>query len=587
MATTGMGLRVFGAAGLVAGLMAGSMAGGSAHAQERLVGYVEYQSRRETREGGGRLSTAAPTLRVDGYSYVWEPWFADIAAGVGLTSSGTRQGDASQTGLDVTGGARLRMFPRSTFPFEVYADRIDTRISGDIVGPEYSQTVLGITQSYSPKVGARYAASYRHMERDDRRADLQPAVARTTDDFLSLSASRAYDHNTLDARVDYDHLVRDVPQRADTRQVGIVRHRYSADSSFSVDTLASIVDGRTDDLVDHSRSTLNQWNSNLFWRPATTRPLLVTGSVVMSGVDSENNGSGVDARTMVGTAGVSWQYTPSLAVRSNVSATRTDVAGSASLATFARAGLNYSPLDIPIGPVSYRHAASADAGHRTDDRTGLSVVETSGTLSHGVAYSRPFEGGSASAMATQMMTTLRNGAGLADSRLIHSASVDWSVAGITSFGSLRLLASDTHRIEPEQSSFQLLNLQAAGRYQITRLAGWQGSLTVQSTHSEAPGAATPWVTNASASIVYRHERLFGIPLLRFTSEFRALSDELAQSTRDGFSLDHRARWLWSNRLDYVVGRLQISVRGSVGEVDGRGQTLLFFMVRRYFAQLPQ
>ena len=583
MATTGVRRCVFGAVCLAAGLTAGEIA----HAQERLVGYVEYQSRRETREGVGRLSTSAPTLRVDGHTHVWEPWFADLSAGIGLTSSGTRQGDATQSGVDVTGGARLRVFPRSIFPLEAYVERIDTRISGDIVGPEYSQTVMGLTQAYSPKVGTRYSASLRHMEREDHRVDVQPATTRTTDDFLSLAANRAFEHQTLDARFDYGQLVRDIPQRADTRQVGIVRHRYSGESTLTVDTLASIVDSRTEDVVDRARSTLNQWNSNLFWRPATTRPLLVTGSVVMSGVDSESNGAAADARTMVGTAGVSWQYTPTLALRSNVSATQIDASSGTSLATFGRVGLNYSPLDIPLGRVSYRHAVSVDLGHRTDGRTDLSVVETAGTVSHGVSYSKPFEGGSASAMATQMLTTLRNGAGLADSRLTHSASVDWSVAGITSFGSVRVLASDTHRLEPEQSSFQLVNLQAAGRYQITRLAGWQGSLTVQSTHSDSPGATTPWVTSTSASIVYRHERLFGVPLLRYTSELRVLSDELAQSTRDGFSLDHRARWLWSNRLDYIVGRLQFSVRGSVGEVDGRGQALVFFMVRRYFSQLPQ
>lgn len=583
MATNGAQRRVIGAASLVVGLMACA----DARAQERLVGYLEYQTRKESREGIGQFGTNAATLRVDGHTHVWEPWFASLSGGIGLTWRSTHQPDASQSGVDVSGSARLRLFPRSAFPLELFVDRTDTRTSGDLVGPDYAQTVVGLLQSYSTAAGTRYSVNFRHTDREDHRVDLTPSTTRTTDDFLTLTANRAFDHHQLDARVDHDRLVRDNPMRTDTRDVGLVRHRYTSDRALTIDTLASLVASRTDDVFDDARATSNQWNSNLFWRPATLRPVIVTGSFVMSGIETSSGAAVSDIRTTVGTAGVSWQYTPTLALRSSVNVARTETATDTSMSSLARVGANYSPLDIPWRAVSYRRAMSGDIGYRTDERTDLSVPEVAATASHGVSYATPFQGGSASAVATQMVTTLRSGTLQTDSRLTHSASLDWSVAQLATYGSLRLLATDTRRFEPEPSTFQLLNLQGSGRYQVNRLAGWQGSVTVQATRSESPQADVPWVTNTSASITYRHERVFGVPLLRFTSEWRALSDELAQSTRDGFSLDHRARWTWTNRLDYIVGRLQFSVRESVGEVDGRAQALVFFMVRRYFSQLPQ
>lgn len=568
-------------------LAASLMSVGAASAQERWVGYLEVQGRRESREGQGRVRSDLATLRVDGHTPVWQPWFAHLSAGVGLTFRTTQQQDQSQEGADITGGARLRLFPRSNFPLELFVDRADTRISGELVGPEYTQTVIGLTQSYAPAAGTRYTLNYRHTDREDRRADMTPSTSRTRDDFFSASINRAFERHQLDARLDYDRLERDVPARMDTREVGLVRHRFGAKGNLTVDSFLSSVVSQTDDVVDHSRATIQQLNSNLFWRPATLKPTLVTGSFVVNGLTTETNDAEVDNRTIVGTTGVSYQATPTLALRANANVTRSVSTGTETTATLTRGGVSYSPLDIPLWKLFYRRSVVADLGYRTDERTDLAAAEASGTLSHGLTRVWPWVGGTTNASATQLVSTLRSGADLADTRLTHTASIDWSAAGLASSGSLRALASDTHRFEADDSSFQLINVQATGRYQVNRLAGWQGSLTAQSTRTQTPRAALPWVTNTSASLTYRHERLFGVPLLRFTSELRVLSDELAQSTRDGFSLDYRARWIWSNRFDYIVGRLQFSLRGSVGEIEGRREGLLFFQVRRYFSQMPQ
>ena len=63
----------------------------------------------------------------------------------------------------------------------------------------------------------------------------------------------------------------------------------------------------------------------------------------------------------------------------------------------------------------------------------------------------------------------------------------------------------------------------------------------------------------------------------------AIGEKLAS----GFETEPRATWSWSNRFDYTIGRVQLSLRGLVSEVDGRGYRSVFFHARRYFGRMPQ
>lgn len=555
-------------------------------AQERVVGYLEYQGRGERREGGGDLSSHLATLRVDGNTYIRAPWIADLSGGIGFSVRQVRLESAAHEGTDITGSARLRVFPRSKFPLEIFADRTDSQVSGELVGPDFRQTVVGLTQNFAPSVGQRYVATVRHTERDDERRDLGGITTHTSNNFASLGMNQTFVRQQFDVRADYDELQRDQPYRSDTRLVGLLRHRYGARDTVNVDSLASMTDSDIDELTGATRNRLLQGNSNLFWRPATTKPTLVTASFLVNSQDiTASTGSELALETAVASAGATHQYTPSVALRAAVNATQVRSADAEQHSTLTRLGVTYSPREVPVGRFYYRHSLNADFGHRADDVRGT-LQELSGALSHGLTISRGDQEGSRSASATQLVTGLADSEDRSQTNLTHSVSLDWSRYGAGDYLSARGVASDTRRQDSllGDTAFQLINLQVNGRLIVSRYASWQGNLTVQTSHNDATVLRSPWVTSTSANVTYQRDRLFGVPLLRFTSEFRALSDDLANATQDRFILERRARWSWTNRLDYTVGRMQLSLRGAVGEVDGRRQTLVYLQVRRFFGQ---
>jgi hypothetical protein len=100
-------------------------------------------------------------------------------------------------------------------------------------------------------------------------------------------------------------------------------------------------------------------------------------------------------------------------------------------------------------------------------------------------------------------------------------------------------------------------------------------------------STTPWLNSGSLNVVYRHERVFRIPLLRFSSELRLLTEDLALAREDEFSKNRRETAAWINRLDYLIGRTQLTLRGQVSRVDKRQYQLLYLQVRRYFGRFAR
>ena len=133
----------------------------------------------------------------------------------------------------------------------------------------------------------------------------------------------------------------------------------------------------------------------------------------------------------------------------------------------------------------------------------------------------------------------------------------------------------------------MINFQANGSVQATRLSSWAGNATLQWTRNRDDVSTTPWLNSGSVNVVYRHERVFRIPLLRFSSELRLLTEDLALAREDEFTKDRRETAAWINRLDYLIGRSQITLRGQVSQVDGRQYQLLYLQVRRYFGRFAR
>jgi len=553
---------------------------------QAVSGYLEYQGRREAREDSGDVTGNQATLRVDADTPLWEPWLAHFTMGVGLTYHETTVDDLSQTGTRVTGGARLRLLPRSIFPFEAFIERFDSNVEGDLIGPSYEQTRVGFVQTFTPTVGALYRLRYEHSDRTDEDRFVGAEDSNSEEERMTFEISRAFKNQSLNFSSDYDRIERDVPETTKLRGVNVLRHQYSPGSTLSVDTLLSDVRTEFEQQTSFNRTEQTQFASNAFWRPETAKPLLITGSVVASGFGNQSNGPKTQNSLLTASAIASYQLKPALSWRTSASLSENRNNESERRTSLARTGLTYSPGSIPLKKLFYAYALSGDVGSRTDTTT-QDTREGAASLSHTLKRTRDLRGGTGGVSLSQQIFVVQDSVDRKEQGMNNSATADWSSRAGRKSIFLRALASDNRRIDGTGIGFQMINFQANGSVQATRLSSWAGNATLQWTRNKNDVAATPWLNSGSVNVVYRHERVFRIPLLRFSSELRLLTEDLALAREDEFSKNRRETAAWINRLDYLIGRLQLSLRGQVSQIDGRHYQLLYFQARRYFGRFAQ
>lgn len=559
---------------------------GTAAAQLHLNGYLEYQARSERREGGTENANQIGTLRLDGWSYLGTPWLGDLSGGLGLSLSRTHEGDLGQSGREVTGAARLRLLPRTKLPFEAFVEKRDSRIDGELVGPSYVQTQYGFKQSYLPSATTRLTLNAMHTTQDTQANRQGTPAARSTSDFAGLALTKAFGEHQIDARSELSEVSRDTPEQRSRTTLNLLRHRYSAGSDFSLDTLATAVSSSMREATEESGAEQVQWNSNLFWRPDTERPSFVTASLLALQVDPTKDSRQSQTTTLAASGNYSYQLRPSLSLRSSASMTENKAQDTENTVTLVRAGATYAPPEIALRRYVYRYAAGAEVGRTTDDLNGSSQ-SVSVNLNHGLGQTRPLWRGNSAFNLNQQLASIYDTRRDLENTLAHSLTLDWNRNEDNTSVYARLLASDTRRIDGQDYTFDLINAQASGVYQASRYTVWSANLTYQLSRSTSDGTSSPWLTSASGYLNYQRDRLFGVRLLRFTSELRALTDDLAVVSTDSTTLDRRETLSWTNRLDYIVGRTQTSLRAALSEVDGRRYTVVQFLLRRYFGRLPQ
>jgi hypothetical protein len=572
-------------AGIVA--VVASLTTGYAHGEAGLSGYLEYQGRQEAQDKGADTAAQLATLRTDFWSTLGPAWIGDVSGGLGLTFSETSTDGLSQSGTEVTGAARLRLLSRSWFPFEAFAERTDSRIEGELAGQDYLQTSYGFNQSFSPPAGARYGLSYRHTDRVESPGMPGQPESASAEDFVSLAINRAFQFHQLDFRSDYDRLEKENPQRSDLRTTGVLRHRYSPGAALSVENqLFGVETDLERDLLE-TQTKQYQWNSNLFWRPRSEKPLFVSGSLLASQFDQADQNGSTDRQLVQVSGNVSYQKTSALSLRASASLANEQTPAREGSLSSLRAGATYAPGDIPLGNWRYRYSLGADVGNRNGE-IGRSVQDAGVFLSHGASRPHSLWQGTGGTNLTQQLGTSYNSENRSENTLQHTASWDWNRYAQEKTLSMRALASDSRRIDGTDVAFQLLNFQITGTQQLSRQSSWSGNVTLQSAASTNEGARTPWISTAGANVSYQHFRAFDIPRLHYSSELRAMSEGLVQAvSQDGFATEQRETWSWTNRFDFAIGLTQLSLRGQVYEVQSNRGWLFNFFLRRYFGTRPR
>ena len=550
-------------------------------------------------DDGSRSTQQLVFADVDVASHVWEPWFIQLRAGLGLLGDRTQGSGGTVNGggsASVTGRVAVSVFPASRFPFELRADVSDSRTRGDSLGNDVRATRLSLSQSWRPEEGNDQVALHLdHSRLDSDRAGSDTLTA------ASLLATRQLAEHSFELNTTWSRN-----ERGDTGDTSrltslAARHGFHPRGNLVVDTLASRndVDLRTGGVA--SGSSVRQLSTVATWRPVAGEPLYVADAPVTLGgsarwVDTVDAGGLPGARAVNASAGASVELGPAWRVTGSAAGGRFESAGGqADTSASANLAATFTPAPLPWGQWRWGPSAGASVGVQATQRDGgrhLEGLQATQTLSRDWA---PGEQQVLSLSLSQSAGLLYESSLAETTRsLSHGLSLFWQAAG--DGGRQRfvgLSASDARNWATDSGRFQLVNLQWTQREPFSRFLAASANLTLQATRNDSTQTDAftgerrslqgGWQRFYTAALSVEHQRAFGVPRLRWTLLAAANSQQLERRAfGDVEAPRERIAASAESRLDYTIGRLEARLAARVARIDDRTIAALKARVTRRF-----
>lgn len=539
---------------------------------------------------------------VDFASHVWQPWFIQVRAGLGLLADRTTadgnagNGAASGDGGSVTGRFALSVFPASRFPFELRADVGDSRTRGDALGQDVRSTRVSVSQSWRPEEGNDAVS----MHADHSRLS-SDAFGTDTLDALSLLATRQLAQHSFELDAAWSRN-----QRSDSGDESRLaslsaRHGFHPRTNLVVDTLASRHEVTLVTAGQESGTSVTQLSSVATWRPMEGEPLYRGNLPLTLGgsarwVQADDAGGRPGVRALNANLGVGLDPGPDWRLTASAAAGRVDDAeGRTETRTGANAAATWTPAPSAWGDWRWGPSVGGSLGldrHSRDGRRHLQGLQAVQTLSRDWLLGE---------LQTLSLSVSQSAALLHDSSLAqttrslaHGVSLFWQATGEggrqSFFG---LSASDARNWADVDGSFQLVNLQWTQREPFGRFLSASANLTLQASRNEATltdaftgerrSERGGWQRFYTASVNVEHQRAFGIPRLRWTLLASANSQQLERRAfGDVDAPRERVGALLETRFDYAIGRLEARLAARVARLDDRSVAALQARVTRRF-----
>jgi len=524
-------------------------------------------------EGQPARRELVETASLQGLSYVYQPWFAQLAFGVtGLASQ--ERAEQRTHGTTLGGNALVSVFPTSRFPFQANYERTDSRSSEQFTGRDYLVERAGVRQSYRSFTGANSTLSF------DRSTLTSDAFGRDTVDVWNAGHTRSFGAHAFDSQG--NRTLNDRGSGEQTRFDRVfARHTYAAGGLFNAETLASY--GATSQRLASQpglRNEVTQLNAFGTWRPEENDPLFVNGGARLLQTEVTDPSSESETRSVMGYGSANYRLTRNLTLNGGGSLTQNSTPERSDVLASLFTGATYTPDARRLGEYLYTSNLGLSATHQSGGEDGTRrVLSTQAT--HGL--NRLF------AMSERQSIALNGSQGVAlldDSiagslrSLSHYGGVSYRVQAADALSGLAAVSgSDTRTFGYLPSNFQLVNLQLSGQGNLDRYSSLSANYTVQGTRQER---GEGFVVSRNGGGTYQHQRVFGVPQLRY----------LAIYERNDFELNTRAQgeltapreqvsWSFEQRLEYSIGKLETRLSYRIAEIDGRKNALLFFRVARH------
>jgi hypothetical protein len=552
----------------------------------RLGGTLSYTLRRDnTPEQEIVQKGLSATVTAKTGSFIWQPWFAQWAASLGLTlTRDTNDRSQAESGSSIssksailTGNTQLAILPMSRFPFEAHFEKNDSRLSSENLSVnDFSSQRIGFTQHYMRPEGDAMVGWDRNTQKSD-----SSGVDRQ--DSVQMTATQTVDMHRLQLSGNYAHNVHEMTDESGTQHNITIQHNYTPVQALSVDSMLNLGRSAYHLTQGDNDTRLEQLSSIAFWRPEES-PMIVTGGVRVLGVRLDNGGifdTTVGAlqpqttrlRNVNVNAGVSYDLNKFTRVNATANTNQIENNGRKSTSGTQSTGITYQPNAILFGQFRYNWTTSGTLTNRTGGQD--SGRQVTAQLSHNIGRAYRFESGSGiNIEMSQGVSAIRNNSIINNenssvTQLIHSGSIGWDSNAENGTAMVRLSASDSRSISGRKEMFQMVNLQASSSMPSGGHSYWGGNLTIQAVRQATPVAVTDldpviaqeldrqnkqFVTTSSGTLTYQHTRPFGLRGLRFASDLRLNSQALLPVLGGPKDQETAA---WENRFDYTIGRLQV------------------------------
>jgi len=543
-------------------------------------------------------------FRLTANSFIWQSWFArwqaGLTFGVNRSERDALAGTETTTSDVASGNLLFRFFPVSHFPLELFYDQNDSRVEDtrDFLS-DIEFTRYGIAQRYNAANGNRYRLRLETNEIIDEEG------AEDTGDLIRLGVSRSF--NAHQVSFDYGLTQIDRDERV-TRRTGIdddsrdvamtLRHSFRPGRQFNISNTLDFDEEDTEILegVDIRFSSL-QFNSFLTWQPNITRPLRITGSTRVSNFDRTSAGIDSDSELIDLSVGAIYDLNQYWQLTGSVGLDQSERGSDTARTTFESVGFRYRPDLITLGKFDYNWSLGSTVTNFDEEEEGNSQ-----DLDFGIGHnlSRRFALEDQSSIVFRLSENARAQDDTSEDEfnsnservLVHGTSLTWNKSQGRTNLSAGISLNDSRDFGEDEDTFQLGNVRFSGYHQLGRHASLSGNLGYQITRRDDFGfdesGGSRRDKSSSVNLRYIHGRTFGVRRLRFKSEVTVRNSLLRSDADDDLrSLllnDRQADREWENRLDYAIGRLDLTLSSTFSETEDDMERSMMFRVTRRFGR---
>lgn len=612
--------RILQSALAVGGVLGAGQALAVAFGPVDMSGHLGYYYRSVADESGQDDNSHQLGGALNIYTYLGAPWLAttNLALNVTQDSSESSGGDVEESTDSqlITGDLALNVLPSSRTPFVLQLQTTDSRVDSErtgstpitYVGEEYSTTYLGLKQSYITGNGGRFQLSY------DTRSWESDAGGEFEDDTARFEADLRAPRQHFIGRASVQNNDNLTTEMNNGSQIIDLSHFYYPLRHFRLDTKASFYEYEREFIDPSATDTrlsnldVTQVSTNAFWRPQNYPLSMNAGLRVYSMDGMQGDVAGNEISQVAFNSGLFFNASQNIRFDASVASTFGESGGEEDSVHRQQFGVLFQSNWAEFAGFMYQAYLDGDFKHSIDALKDEYGVAASAGHGLGRTWWGPERVSNTSFRVNLTQTLSAHAAlgtvditiagtpledeGFTDQgvRLDHAATMAFNQQVWGGNTLAQLIVSDTRdyaatdydeSFEDTALEQQLVNFQLSRDQDLGRRSSITGDITVQYVRQRGEsdtGVAEKVtdvreVTTSTGRLMFSHHQLFGVPRLQFSSDYMVskISTEGAIDRQD-----------WSNRLSYMIGKLDASLSYRLTETDSRNYDLFYFRVMRRF-----